>query len=95
VVATAVGEVPSVIQPGRTGVLVPPGNPESLAAAIVDLLKDAAQRERLGSAARRLVENGYSAARMTTDYLRVYEEAISVVAKENEHGVGNPVTRRG
>ena len=81
IVATAVGEVPSVIQHGRTGVLVAPENPEALAAAIVDLLLDPAQRERLGSAARQLVENEFSAGRMTADYLRVYEEEIAALAK--------------
>ena len=77
---TSVGEVPTVIQDGRTGVLVPAENPESLAAAIIELLRDPAKRERLGAAARQLVEAEFSAERMTADYLRVYEDAIAAVA---------------
>jgi glycosyltransferase involved in cell wall biosynthesis len=76
-VATTVGEVPTVIQDGRTGMLVPVEEPELLAAAIIELLRNPAKREQLGSAARQLVEDDFSAERMTADYLRVYEEAAS------------------
>jgi glycosyltransferase involved in cell wall biosynthesis len=87
-VATAVGAVPTVIQNGRTGVLVPAADPELLAAAIAELLRDPAKRERLGSAARQLVEDEFSAERMTNDYLRVYEDAIAVTAKGRERRGG-------
>jgi len=83
-VATAVGEVPSVVKDGRTGVLVPADDPDLLAAAIIEMLRDPAKRERLGSAARQLVEDEFSAERMTADYLRVYEEAIAAVARGRE-----------
>jgi glycosyltransferase involved in cell wall biosynthesis len=76
-VATAVGEVPSVVRNERTGVLVPAQDVELLAAGIVDLLRDPERRRQLGGAARQLIEEEYSAARMTKDYLRVYEEAIA------------------
>jgi glycosyltransferase involved in cell wall biosynthesis len=78
-VATAVGEVPTVVKDGRTGVLVPPEDAGSLAAAIVDLLRDSAKRLRLGEAAKQLIKEEYSAERMTADYLRVYAEAIAPV----------------
>jgi glycosyltransferase involved in cell wall biosynthesis len=94
-VATAVGEVPTVIQDGRTGVLVPAEDPELLAAAILELLRDPAKRERVGSAARQLVEDDFSAERMTADYLRVYEDAIAVAAKGRERRDGFSVAPRG
>jgi len=78
-VATAVGEVPTVVTEDRTGVLVPPEDADSLAAAIVDLLRDPAKRVRLGAAAKQLIKEEYSAERMTADYLRVYAEAIAPV----------------
>jgi len=56
--------------------LVPAENVDSLAAAIVGLLRDPAMRKRLGAAARQRVEEEYSAARMTADYLSVYAQAI-------------------
>ena len=44
---------------------------------IVDLLQDSAERQRLGAAAKQLIEEEYSAERMAADYLRVYKEAIA------------------
>jgi glycosyltransferase involved in cell wall biosynthesis len=76
-VATAVGGVPTVVLDGQTGRLVPPENPESLASVIVTLLRNPAQRKSFGAAARRLIEEEFSANRMTADYLRVYAEAAS------------------
>jgi glycosyltransferase involved in cell wall biosynthesis len=87
-IATAVGQVPTVILDGRTGVLVPAENPGSLAEAIIKLLADPTKRARLGSAARQLIEDQFSAERMTADYLRVYEDAIAAVAKSGERRGG-------
>ena len=94
-VATAVGAVPTVIQDGSTGVLVPAEDPESLATAIVELLRDPAKRERLGSVARQLVEDEFSAERMTADYLRVYEDAIAATANGRERRDGLSAAARG
>jgi glycosyltransferase involved in cell wall biosynthesis len=80
-VASAVGEVPTVVQDGVTGLLVPAEDVERLATSILELLGDAAKRERFGVAARKLIEDEYSAERMTADYLRVYDEAIAAVKK--------------
>jgi glycosyltransferase involved in cell wall biosynthesis len=80
-IATAVGGVPTVVLDGRTGVLVPEVDAALLANGIVALLRDGALRERLGAAARQLVEDEFSAQRMTADYLRVYEEAVAIKAK--------------
>ena len=52
VLATAVGGVPELIEDGRTGRLVPPGNPEMLEKALAELLDDPEQRSRLGAAGR-------------------------------------------
>jgi glycosyltransferase involved in cell wall biosynthesis len=83
VVATRVGDVPTVVLDDRTGVLVPPENVELLASAIATLLQNPAQRERFGAAARKLIEDEFSAGRMTTDYLRVYEKAAANATKIN------------
>ena len=80
-VASAVGEVPTVVEDGVTGLLVPAEDVERLAAGILELLRDGAKRERFGAAARRLIEDEYSAERMTADYLRVYGEAIAAVKR--------------
>jgi glycosyltransferase involved in cell wall biosynthesis len=74
-VAASVGDVPTVVLDGDTGMLVPPENVEALASRIVDLLRNPEQRKHFGAAARKLIEDEYSAERMTADYLRVYEAA--------------------
>ena len=76
-VATAVGEVPTVVLDGRTGLLVPAENVEALSAGILDLLRDPARRECFGVAARQFIEEEFSAEQMTTNYLHVYEAAIA------------------
>lgn len=53
VVASAIGQLPSLIEDGRTGLLVPPGDPEALARALLRLRTNPALRRSLGEAARR------------------------------------------
>jgi glycosyltransferase involved in cell wall biosynthesis len=53
IVATRVGGVPDVVEDGQEALLVEPGDPAALAAALERLLGDAALRARLGAAAAR------------------------------------------
>jgi glycosyltransferase involved in cell wall biosynthesis len=55
VVATTAGGTPEAIQDGMTGLLVPPGDAASLAAAIQRLANDDGLRRRLGEQAARHV----------------------------------------
>jgi glycosyltransferase involved in cell wall biosynthesis len=52
IVATAVGENASAIRHNETGLLVPPGDADALADALVGLLNDPARARALGDAAR-------------------------------------------
>lgn len=56
VVATRVGGLAEILRNGETGLLVPPEDPASMAAACLRLLADPALRRRLGQAARAEVE---------------------------------------
>jgi glycosyltransferase involved in cell wall biosynthesis len=49
-VATTLPGIAELIDPGRTGLLVPPADPPALAAALAALIRDPAQRARLGAA---------------------------------------------
>jgi glycosyltransferase involved in cell wall biosynthesis len=94
VVATAVGAVPDVIVDGRTGVLVPPENVEALASKIVTLLNNRTQRQNLGAAAKRLIEEEFSAERMTTDYLHIYEQAIATKKQQaSAHSISSAISQ--
>jgi glycosyltransferase involved in cell wall biosynthesis len=52
-VVTAVGGLPEVVEHGRQGLVVAPGDPQALADGIVTLLRDGTLRERLGEGGRR------------------------------------------
>ena len=52
VVASAVGGLPEVLDHGRAGVLVAPGDPDGLRAAVAELLDDPGRRVALGSRGR-------------------------------------------
>jgi phosphatidyl-myo-inositol dimannoside synthase len=68
IVAAAAGAVPEVLSGGDCGVLVPPGDPASLAAALQDLLEDPARRARLAAAGLRRVER-FDAPRVAGEFL--------------------------
>src|SRR5262249_25946119 len=60
IVATAVGGNGEAIEDGVSGLLVPPADPEALAAAILSVLRDPGLAGRLGGAARRSLEQRFS-----------------------------------
>lgn len=71
-VATAVGEVPSLARGNTTALLVPPEDPVALGRAIAQLIDRPELRVALGTAGQQLIAEEYSADAMTTEYLRVY-----------------------
>jgi glycosyltransferase involved in cell wall biosynthesis len=72
VVATAVNSVPDLVIPGESGVLVPPGRPELLAAAIDGVLDDPRRAERLVRQGRVLAGATFDAARLAEVLDQVY-----------------------
>lgn len=55
VVAASVGGIPELLTPGTDGVLVPPGDSDALARALLELASDPPRQRRLGQAARQRV----------------------------------------
>ncbi len=72
VVATAVGGAPDVIEHGRNGLLVPPGDPVALGRAIETVLGDPDSARRLGAAARETVLRRFGFERMVERYREIY-----------------------
>jgi glycosyltransferase involved in cell wall biosynthesis len=76
VVATRVGCLPELVEDGATGLLVPPGEPKALAAALDSLLEDPDYAARLGEAGRRRFERLYTVAGFAEKTERAYAEAL-------------------
>jgi glycosyltransferase involved in cell wall biosynthesis len=72
IVATRVGGVPHALDDGRAGLLVPPGDPPALEAALRALLQEPARAAELGRAAHARARSVYSLAAMTDRYLEIY-----------------------
>src|SRR5881628_3674586 len=84
VVASAVGGILEVVEDGKTGVLVEPGRPDALVAAIRALLEDPARGRAMGRAGRRRVEGHFSWASVATRTREVYQDAIADFARSAE-----------
>jgi glycosyltransferase involved in cell wall biosynthesis len=73
VIASRVGGIPEVVLDGATGYLVPVENHGSLAARILDLLRDPALARRLGETGKRRVVEVFSLSTMMQRYQELYE----------------------
>lgn len=77
VVATNVGGIPEAVIHGKTGLLVPPKDPQALADAIIQLLCDPKLAEEMGKAGRERVTKEFGLDRMVKEMEGLYEELIS------------------
>jgi glycosyltransferase involved in cell wall biosynthesis len=75
-VASEVGGIPEVVDE-TCGVLVPPGDPASFAAAVQALAEDQSRRAALGASARRRYLEEFSAEVWINRLRRVYEQALA------------------
>jgi glycosyltransferase involved in cell wall biosynthesis len=73
VVATKTGGIPEVVTHRKTGLLVPPRNPSSLAKAILKLYKDRDLASRLGQKGYEVVHKKFSAEAMAKKIIDLYE----------------------
>jgi len=82
--------VPWVNQHGVTGLVVPPGDPKALSAAMTTLLTDPALRRRLGEGGRVRVETEFSIRRLVDQTTGLYR-AVSHMDEGGTHaGVPRP-----
>lgn len=76
VIASDLSAIRRVLDDGRLGLLVPPGDVSALSAAMVRLADDPARREALGRESRTHVEARYSCERMAGEYAALYRELL-------------------
>ena len=79
VVATAVGGIPEVVRDGDTGLLVDPGDPAALAAAMLRLIDDPGLSHRLGQNGRRRLESDFTAGAMVRKTLDLYAQITGTI----------------
>jgi glycogen synthase len=77
VVASAVGGILEVVEDGKTGLLVPPAQPEALAESITRVLANPELGRRMGQAGRRRVEAHFSWTSIAERTEQVYAEAVA------------------
>jgi glycosyltransferase involved in cell wall biosynthesis len=76
IVASAVGGTPELVRDGENGYLVPPGDPQALAAKLATLLSRPDAAREMGLRGRRRVESELSMERMADGHGALYRRAL-------------------
>ena len=76
VIATTVGGTPEIIKHMKSGILVPPRNPEAMAEIMSKLLSEETLGPKIGEEARRIVENRYTWEKNLLQLQNIYKEFI-------------------
>ncbi|MBK6734744.1 MAG: glycosyltransferase [bacterium] len=76
IVATPVGDIPTLVRDGATGLVVPRGDPAALPAALLRLRDEPGLGARLGAAARDEVRREHSSETMAARYAEVYSQHV-------------------
>ena len=77
VVAADAGAVREIVEPGVTALLLPPGNHEALATALLALHDDSETRERIASAGAEAARTRFDARLMTNRIESIYRDAVA------------------
>ena len=76
VIATELGGNLEAVEDGTSGILVPPGNSNRLAEAILELIKDEDKRNQMGEAGRRRAERLFSIEKNIAQIEKLYKELL-------------------
>jgi glycosyltransferase involved in cell wall biosynthesis len=74
VIATETGGLPEYVSHNKTGLLIPPKDPESLASALVNILTDNQLRKQLKAGIKPFAKERLSWKKIATDTVDVYEK---------------------
>lgn len=81
IVTTDVPGCREAVEPGESGLLVPPGDPDALAGAIGTLVRDGELRERMGRRGRKLAVERFSMHHVVDRTAELYEELADEVGE--------------
>lgn len=87
VVATSVNGVPDLVEPGSTGLLSPPNDPESLARSVIWLLDHPAEARRMGQQGRDRVRSLFSPQVMCALIERSYALLLGIPDRSEQQPV--------
>ncbi len=76
VVATAVVGTPELVKNGETGFLVPAGDMDGMARAILNLASSLELRKRMGENGYQLIRNDFSFTSQTAKYMKLYDRLL-------------------
>ena len=82
-ITTGLGEMLDLVQDGETGLLVPEGDVEALAARILELIRNPSEISRLGENGRKWVERDFILEPMVDDTLEFYGECLDRIEEES------------
>jgi starch synthase len=77
VIASDIPGPNAVMEPGKSGLLVPKQNPEALANAIIELLGDPEKAKAMGRRGRELVETKYNWKTIVKQVIALYDEVLA------------------
>jgi phosphatidylinositol alpha-mannosyltransferase len=84
VVASRIPGYEEVVDP-EAGILVPPGDVDALADAVVGLLEDEPRRRALGEGARQIAERHYSWTTIAARLVEIYESLLEAPGERVTH----------
>jgi glycosyltransferase involved in cell wall biosynthesis len=74
VVSTRLGSLEDQVLDGKTGFLVPPGDDQALAKAIMKMLENPGLRQQFGAAGKALQQQEFTSAKMGEGYLKLFQK---------------------
>src|SRR5574337_22889 len=84
IVATRVDGPPEIVEDGRTGLLVPPKDPDAMAKALVELLKDPKRRAYMGKQGQERIETVFGVDSQMRTLIGLYDQLLSRLSGKPE-----------
>lgn len=90
VLATDVGGNGELIQPGETGLLVPPADVQAMAEGLIRLADDPHRAQAMGRAGRAVAQARFSLDAMVSAYQRVYDRGLAAAGLKPAQAIAQP-----